>query len=194
MECGIIETRENVVDPSNDDGEMLISQPSLYYSLSRMPGDLKSVNNNLNILSLNAQSLNAKFDNLQILIETLQEQNIKLCAICIQESWLDDNSNLDLLQLEGYHCFAQGKRCSAHEGLITYVDASIMSMNASVIDIENKSAIWESLFVSIKGSVHNKDITLGNIYRPPKDNNNKLNIDQFTNDLDLIFRSRSLVN
>ena len=51
-------------------------------------------------MSLNAQSLNAKFDNLQTLIETLQEQNIKLHAICIQESWLDDNSNLDLLQLD----------------------------------------------------------------------------------------------
>ena len=164
---------ENVVDPPKDDGEMLIIQPSLYYSLSRMPGDLKSVNNNLNVLSLNAQSLNAKFDNLQILIETLQKQNIKLHAICIQESWLDDNSNLDLLQLEGYHCFAQGKQCSAHGGLITYVDAS---MNASVIDIENKSAIWESLFVSIKGSVPNKDITLSNIYIPPKDNNNKITL------------------
>ena len=145
-----------------------------------MPGELKSVNNNLNISSLNAQSLKAKFDNLQILIESLQEQNIKLHAICIQESWLDENSNLDLLQLDWYHCFAQGKRCSAHGGLITYVDASI---NASVIDIENKSAIWESLSVSIKGSIHNKDIKLGNIYRPPKDHNNKMTIDQFTNEI-----------
>ena len=82
------------------EGEMLIIQPSLYYSLSQLPDDLISINNNLNILSLHAQSLNAKFDNLQILIETLQEQNIQLHAICIQESWLDDNSNLDLLQLD----------------------------------------------------------------------------------------------
>ena len=59
-------------------------------------------------------------------------------------------------------------------------------MNASVIDIENISAIWESLFVSCKGSVHNKDINLGNIYRPPKDNNIKINIDYVTNDLDPI--------
>ena len=59
-------------------------------------------------------------------------------------------------------------------------------MNAPVIDIENKSAIWESLFLSIKGSAHNKDITLGNTYRPPKDNNIKINIDYVTNDLDPI--------
>ena len=64
-------------------GEILIIQPSLYYSLSWLPDDLKSINNNLNILSLNAQSLNAKFDNLQILIETLQEQNIKQHAMSI---------------------------------------------------------------------------------------------------------------
>ena len=83
----------------------------------------------------------------------------------------------------GYHCFAQRKGCCTHGGLITYIDAS---MNSSVIDIKNKSAIWESLFVSIKGSVHNKDITLGNIYRPPKDNNIRINIDYVTNDLDPI--------
>ena len=82
------------------EGEILIIQPSLYYSLSRLPDDLKSINNNLNILSLNAQSLNAKFDNLQILIENWQEQNIQLHAIIIQESWPDDNSNRDLIWLQ----------------------------------------------------------------------------------------------
>ena len=130
-----------------------------------MPNELKTGNKNLNILSLNAQSINAKFDNLQILIKALEEQDIKLHAICIQESWLNKDSNLDLFQLDGYRCFAQGKRCSPHGGLITYVDTNL---NATVIDIENNSPIWESLFVSIKGDVHNKAITLGNIYRPPK--------------------------
>ena len=38
-----------------------------------MPNELKTDNNNLNIRSLNAQSINAKFDNLQILIKALEE-------------------------------------------------------------------------------------------------------------------------
>ena len=38
-----------------------------------MPNELKTDNRNLNILSLNAQSKNAKFDNLQILIKALEE-------------------------------------------------------------------------------------------------------------------------
>ena len=90
-----------------------------------MPNELKTGNKNLNILSLNAQSINAKFDNLQILIKALEEQDIKLHAICIQESWLNKDSNLDLFQLDGYRCFAQGKRCSPHGGLITYVDTNL---------------------------------------------------------------------
>ena len=144
---------------------MPIIRPSLYYSLSKMPNELKTDNRYPNILSLNAQSINANFDNLQIIIKALEEQDIKLHAICIQESWLNKDSNLDLFQLDGYRCFAQGKRCSPYGGLITYVHNNL---NATVIDIENNSPIWESLFVSIKGDVHNKAITLGNIYRPPK--------------------------
>ena len=170
---------EKIVDPPNEDGEMPIMQPSLYHSFSKMPKELKTNSKNLNIFILNPLSINAKFDNLKILIKALEEQNIKLHAICIQESWLVE----DLFQLDGYRCFAQGKRCSPHGGLITYLDPNL---NATVIDNENNSPIWESLFVSIKDDVHNKAITLGNIYRPHEDDNNKRNIDQFTHELDLI--------
>ncbi len=40
---------------------------------------------------------------------------------------------------------------------------------------------WEGLFIDI--SSVNK-ITLGNIYRPPKDNNNNTNIETFINELE----------
>ena len=40
--------------------------------------------------------------------------------------------------------------------------------------------------MSIKGDVHNKTITLRNIYKPAKDINNKRNIDKFIDDLNPI--------
>ena len=40
---------ENLIDPPNEDGEMPIIRPSLYYSLSKMPNELKTGNKNLNM-------------------------------------------------------------------------------------------------------------------------------------------------
>ena len=51
--------------------------------------------------------------------------------------------------------------------------------NASVIDIENVSAVWEGLFILVKDIENEKPIVIGNIYRPPYDNNNETNINTF---------------
>ena len=51
--------------------------------------------------------------------------------------------------------------------------------NASVIDIENVSAVWEGLFVLVKDIENEKEIVIGNIYRPLYDNNNETNINTF---------------
>ena len=67
------------------------------------------------ILSLNIQSLNAKFDELVILLHSLT--NCKFSAICIQETWLTDKSDLSLFKIDGYNCISQSKICSAHGGL-----------------------------------------------------------------------------
>ena len=45
------------------------------------------------------------------------------------------------------------------------------------------SPIWEGLFLKIQGMENTKDIIIGNIYRPPYDNNCKENINSFTSEL-----------
>ena len=75
---------------------------------------------------------------------------------------------------------------SSHGGLITYIDTNI---NASVINMEITSPIWEGLFVKIQGMENTKDIIIGNIYRPPYDNNCKENINSFTSELDPMLSS-----
>ena len=96
-------------------------------------------------------------------LEIVKQQNVHFHAICLQETWLSENSDLSLLQLNGFTCFSQGKQCSSHGGLITYIDTNI---NASVINMEITSPIWEGLFVKIQGMENTKDIIIGNIYRP----------------------------
>ena len=58
--------------------------------------------NNFSILSLNIQSLRAKFNEFEVLVETLRNNGCKLSIICLQETWLTENSSLSGLQIEGY--------------------------------------------------------------------------------------------
>ena len=123
---------ENIIDTSDDDGEINLIKPSLYYSIDNLPFHTKN-HDRLNILSLNAQSINSKFDSLVTFLEIARKQNVYFHAICLKETWLSDQSDLSLFQIDGYRCFSQGKRCSPHGGLITYINSQL---NASVIDIE----------------------------------------------------------
>ena len=174
---------ENIIDPSDGtDEEMTLIMPSQYYTIDSLPVKM-SHSSNFNIISLNTQSINAKFDSLLTFLEVTRQQNIIIHVICIQESWLNEKSDLSLYQIEGYTCISQGKRCSSHGGLITYVDSQF---NTSIMNIKNDSPIWEGLFVAVKDMETEKEIVVGNIYRPPYDNNNEQNVTTFVTELEPI--------
>ena len=98
------------------------------------------------VLSLNSQSLHAKFNKLEILIHELREINFEFSAICIQETWLDDNSDTGPFQLENYNCIPQGRYSSAHGGLIIYLHNNY---NYNIMNLSHKSDTWEGLFIDI---------------------------------------------
>ena len=55
----------NIIDPPNDDGEIILVKPSPYYSVNSLPSpwsQLRESNTQTNILNFNSQNLNAKFD------------------------------------------------------------------------------------------------------------------------------------
>ena len=62
------------------------------------------------------------------------------------------------------------------------------------INIKNDSPLWENLFVSIKGTGHNKDLIVGNIYKPAKDNYNIENINAFTTDIENVIHDLNRKN
>ena len=160
-------------------------RPSHYLAIEELPIHLQRVGN-FNMLSLNTQSINAKFNAFVAFLEIVKQQNVHFHAICIQETWLSENSDLSLLQLNGFTCFSQGRQCSSHGGMITYIDTNI---NASVINMGITSLVGKGLFVKIQGMENTKDIIIGNICRPPYDNNCKENINSFTSELDPILSS-----
>ena len=96
--------------PEISDIASLISSP--YYSSDNLITTLKDKAKHFTVLSLNCQSLNAKFDALVVFIEEFRLHHFEFSAICLQETWLSDNSDLSVFQLHNYTCISQSKHCS----------------------------------------------------------------------------------
>jgi hypothetical protein len=106
--------------------EPKIFQNSSYYKTEAFLELLHTKLNTFKILSLNCQSIYAKFEELRFFIEhfnTTQKCNIG--AICLQETWLSENDDLSLLQIEGYNLITKGKESSEHGGVAIYLQNSI---------------------------------------------------------------------
>ena len=85
---------------------------------------LKSYKGKFTVFSLNCQSINAKFSKLLILIEEMRQTDFEFSVICLQETWLEEGADLSQFIIPSYTCIAQGKHCSLHGGLITYIHNS----------------------------------------------------------------------
>ena len=114
------------------------------------------------------QSVNAKFNNLFPVIDNLASQGLYFGAICLLETWTTTDSDLSLLQLPGYHLIHQGSKCTKHGGLMIYLNDNY---SYKIRNLFTKSNIWEGLFIDISGGNLCRTFTIGNIYRPPHDNN-----------------------
>ena len=153
---------------------------SPYYSHCDFIYELSNKLDNFNVLSLNCQSLNAKFDKLILLIEELKQNNFQFSVICLQETWLGEEADLTLYQIPDYSCIAEGKSCSEHGGLIIYVHNNYQF---DKYPGPFRSNIWEGLFIKIISHDQSKNIYIGNIYRPPRDNLTSDSVSAFTNEL-----------
>ena len=109
---------------NNYDGDAPnLIHPSPYYTIDALPSHLMN-DGHLNILSLNAQSINSKFDSILALLDIAKNQNVNFHVICIQESWLKEGSDMSLFQIDGYQCIFQVTQCSAHGGSVAYIESS----------------------------------------------------------------------
>ena len=73
------------------------------------------------ILTLNIQSVNAKFNNLYPVINNLASQGLYFSAIYLQETWTSNDPDLPF-QLPGYQLIHQGSKCTKHGVLIIYLN------------------------------------------------------------------------
>jgi hypothetical protein len=169
--CDLIEGRfQNLMENENEP-ELLT--PSLYYDNNSFIEILKSKQGKFKILSLNCQSLNAKFNQLKIYIEDYRHSGDQIDMICLQETWLHNDSELSLLHIPGYQLISKGKSCSAHGGVAIYLSEKYTFTILNLSDSQSNS--WDGLFLEVY--VRNSSlrsctdkIIVGNIYKPPRNN------------------------
>ena len=117
-------------------------------------------------MSSNIESINSKYNELELFINELNEQMCDLSVICLQECWVSDHDDTGHLQLYGYNNIGKGKSASGKGGLIIYLKDIY---NYKIISQPYNPDIWEGLFIEISGGGLSRNYIIGNIYRPPKD-------------------------
>lgn len=154
--------------------------PSPYFNDEQVI-NLLNTKNTISVMSLNCQSLQAKFDQLSIYLKIFEESNCPFSIICLQETWLKEHFDTSLLQLEGYNLVSVASSCSAHGGVCMYIRDNI---EYKILNLNINSTIYDGLFVEIVTDVDKsrKTLIIGNIYRPPR--NNVDNYKYFTEDLE----------
>ena len=119
------EILKNTNSHDNDnpqDSECDLIMPSPYFNDETLISSLKAKAQNFSTYSLNCQSLNAKIDQIKLKIEYLKENGVEFSVICLQETWLSDDSDTSLLQIDGYQLISLGKTCTSHEGLAIFLN------------------------------------------------------------------------
>ena len=106
---------------TEDTDELNIIQHSPYYSDDELIQSRMYHNNGLSILSLNCQSLHAKFEYIKLLLDKFSCNNCPLQVLCLQETWFTANTDLSPYIIPGYHIISTGRYASNHGGLVIYL-------------------------------------------------------------------------
>ena len=160
---------------------------SPYIPTDALVENLRNQQDKFTVFSINAQSINSKFSKISVLLSDLATQlNFRFSAICIQETWVDEKDDVSILQIPGYKLIRQGLISSKHGGLFIYLQDKYSHTHCNYY---KPSALWEGLFVNVEGGNLSHKITIGNIYRPPRFNNNNDTVRDFLGEIAPIVRS-----
>ena len=106
-------------------------------------------------------------------------RSTNITALCLQETWLSDESITSIYNIPGYSMFSKGKTCTNHGGLITCVNDAF---SVNIIENTCNMTNWECLSVEIFNNDTPDDISvIHNVYNKPYDTvvNFELFIDEF---------------
>ena len=122
---------------------------------------------------MNCQCINSKFDKIKLFLEGIDNNSMPISVITLQETWADNETEMNLFILPNYTMVYDDSRLSKHGGLVTYIHNTFsferLSDDSMFLKIYNKS----SKFIKY---------IIGNIYRRPSSTVDGLGqfIDEFT--------------
>ena len=155
-------------DDDEENSQINMIKHSPYHDDKSFIDLLANNNKRFSVLSTNIESIFAKFTELEIFVEYLEQNDFHFSAICLQECWLASDQDISQIQLKGYQCIYQGKTCGRKGGLMIYLHEDF---KYRVKQLSEHSHIWESQYVEVYGGGLKKSILIGNIYRPPRNLN-----------------------
>ena len=159
-------------DEDDEEGNEMpnVFSPSPYYSNDDAIDLLSGKKDVFTLLSLNCQSLFAKFDQLQVYLNHFQDSLCQFSVIGLQETWLSSEHDISFLQIEGYNFIHKPKSASQHGGVAFYIKNNI---EYQVLPVTVDDSICDSLFLELKLNSNDANncskVILGNIYRPPRE-------------------------
>ena len=118
---------------------------------------------------MNIQNIYSKFDEFQSFIDTVNASN-PISAICLNECWIGENSDISSLKLPNYNMFIKrgNRKGHGHCGLVIYVHDQF---KATELTINQESTMWDYLCVEISHhSKASKKYILCDLYRLPGGN------------------------
>jgi len=168
-----------IVKDNDGSEEPALLTPSKYYDLDSFETYAQNHRNKFTVLSLNIQSLNAKYEELIVLINHLRDKlNLNFSAICLQEGWFGEDDDMSPFKIPGYKPFSQGRQCCWHGGLITYIHKEFNGKPKSIFK-KSEKRLWEAQSIMVSGERLVKKVCISNVYRPPKLNNNNTTVTDF---------------
>ena len=120
MQLSIETSLTHLLHSENSD-ELNVIRHSPYISDDELFEQRVNCKNGLSILSLNCQSLHAKFDYIKLLIEKFMHNNCPLQVLCLQETWISSGTDLSPYIIPGYHLISTPHYASSHGGLLIYL-------------------------------------------------------------------------
>ena len=151
----------HLLDDNDDEGDEYtpnIINHSLYCSNTELLNNINTIHG-ITILTLNCQSLSAKFDILCIFLKSMQ---CKIDVICLQETWCDNIDQYKTYKIDNYNYVASCCTASRHGGLITYIHDDLIYKSK---EYGTHSDIWESHFIEISNNISKKSYLVGNVKR-----------------------------
>ena len=121
------------------------------------------------IMSPNCQSLQAKFSQIKMLVDTFAENNTPIQVLCLQETLFENSDLIDLgiCQIENCHFVTQNRYASAHGGLAFYIH-HIWNYKIKYNEIDSPYNYWEELFIEVTDHANPKSkLNIANFYGPP---------------------------